>query len=431
MRRTWNRLVVAVTTTVLWALPVSVSAQPTLTPWDAQDPVNKAETRQYLSLIWQAEAIGQQIDLGQFVFTNNLPDVMTLLVAPQKEVFEKLYEHRLDPHGLAGAPYGLNELMRDDPLVRAQFREFVLTDKISLGADADEAAIDKHLMMIMDAVLEQGEFKLETFAVVNGGLQSTKMEVVKNPGTIAPPTNPPNTPTQFKCDLEWWARRAFLECMNDNWDDPLLYLRENNLDPNDPLWPRKRRPVPRFDCDDFTDAIIEWLRRRLEEIYGPGNIKFEHLIFGWQCPVPNTNPQQWKKPIGHSMPLIERDGKFYLVDPYTGETYGPFNTREEAYKKALELYMKCPGGRPVGNPEYWPPGWRPGWEPKPWWTDREMQKRFCERLRACCGLPVLNPPNCPPTTVPGITPPTSLSPCNFRDYMPPGTFIDPGANCDR
>ena len=181
--------------------------------------------------------------------------------------------------------------------------------------------------------------------------------------------------------------------------------------------------------------MIQWLKRRLEEIHGPGTIKFENLIFGWECPDNTTTPPTWKK-TGHAMPLVERDGKFYLIDPYTGETYGPFNTREEAFKKALDLFMRCTGGRPLGlpdykNPDYWPPGYRPEWEPKPWWSDREMQKHFCERLAACCGSAIPTPPNCPPSTAPGGTAPSVLTPCNFRDYMPPGTYIDPAANCDR
>lgn len=40
-------------------------------------------------------------------------------------------------------------------------------------------------------------------------------------------------------------------------------------------------------------------------------------------------------------------------------------------------------------------------------------------------------PNCPPSTIPSGPAPTVLTPCNFRDYMPPGTFVDPAANCDR
>lgn len=183
-------------------MSLSTFAQPIPTPWDSENPANIAETRQFMSLIWQAEITGQQIDLSQFVFTNDLPDIMGLLVAPQKEVFEKLYSHRLDPHGLSGPPYGLNELMRDDPAVRAQFRDCVLTDKITLGPDADQQAADKHLLMIIDGIFEQAEFKIEGFQIVGDELESTKLEVIKIPGTVPPPTNPATSPTQFECDLK-------------------------------------------------------------------------------------------------------------------------------------------------------------------------------------------------------------------------------------
>ncbi|MDP2323941.1 MAG: hypothetical protein Q8N51_07925, partial [Gammaproteobacteria bacterium] len=274
------------------------------------------------------------------------------------------------------------------------------------------------------------EFTVEAFQVIGQDVESTKLEVVKTPGTITPPVIPPTSPDQFKCDIDWWTLRSFFLCMTGDG----LYIPENNLDPSDPNWPKKRRPVPRFDCDDFSDAMIQWLLRRLEAIYGPGSVTAENLIFAWQCPDNSTTPPGWHKPIGHAMPLIQKDGKFYLIDPFTGKAYGPFNTREEAYKKALELFMRCEGGRPVGNPDYWVPGYRPGWEPKPWWTDWEMQKHFCERLKACCGSSLVPPgenlPTCPPSTTPGGVAPTVLTPCNFRDYMPPGTFVDPRANCD-
>ena len=173
-------------------MPESVFAQPVLTPWDADDPVNRQQTRQYLSLIWQAEVNGQQVDVSQFEFANDLPNIMGLLVAPQKEVFEKLYAHRLDPNGLNGDPYGLNELMRDDPLVRAQFREFVLTDKITLGPDSDPQAANKHLLMIIDGVFSQTEFKAEAFQFTGNQVESTKLEVVKNSGTGPPTSSPPS-----------------------------------------------------------------------------------------------------------------------------------------------------------------------------------------------------------------------------------------------
>ncbi|MDP1660852.1 MAG: hypothetical protein Q8L55_02960, partial [Phycisphaerales bacterium] len=161
-KMTVNKFLVAVIVLFMHCFTaLTASAQPQPTPWDADDPVNKAQTRQYLSLIWQAEINGQQVDLSQFEFSNDLPEVMGLLVGPQKEVFEKLYSHRLDPHGLQGLPYGLNELLRDDATVRAQFREFVLTDKITLGPDADPEAANKHLLMIMDGIFAQAEFTVE------------------------------------------------------------------------------------------------------------------------------------------------------------------------------------------------------------------------------------------------------------------------------
>ncbi|NUQ68884.1 MAG: hypothetical protein HUU18_11490 [Phycisphaerales bacterium] len=403
-------------------------AQHQPTGWDPEDATNKTQTRQYLSLIWQAQMNGQPVDMSQFVFTNALPEVMSLLVGPQREVFESLYVHRLDPHGLAGAPYGLNDLLRDDAGVRAQFREFVLTDKITLGPDADPEAAAKHLLMIMDGIFAQSEYRVESFQINGEEVESTNLELVKYPGELDPLSTPLPDPSQFECDLRWWVERSFFECMANG--VPRLFIPEINLDPEDPNGHRKFRPVPRFDGDDITDAMIQWLLRRLEALYGPGSFGVEHLVFTWQCPDYSTTPPGWRAPVGHSLPLIERGGKYYLIDPSTGEVYGPFNTREEAYRKALALFMTCPGGRALGNPEYWPPGFRPEYEPSPWWTDWEMQRHFCQRLAACCGTPIPTPPTCPPSTIPGGLLPSMLTPCNFRDYMPRGTYVDPRAECN-
>lgn len=416
---------------VLLAIGLSAvrsAAQPLPTHWDPEDPVNKAQTRQYLSLIWQAEINGQPVDVSQFEFTNRLPEIMGLLVVPQREVFEKLYVHRLDPHGEQGLPYGLSDLMRDDAGVRAQFREFVLTDKITLGPDADPEAAARHLLMIMDGIFSQAEFRVESFQFIGEDVESTSLEVVKYPGAVIFPGDPPADPAQFECDLRWWVKRSMFECMIQGM--PRLYIPDGEYDPEDPDSERTNKPTPRFDSDDITDAMIQWLLRRLELLYGPGSFGVEHMVIAWQCPDYSTTPPGWGPPASHSMPLVARGGKYYLIDPYTGEVYGPFTTREEAYQKALALFMRCTGGRPTGNPEYWPPGFRPEYEPAPWWTDWRMQRHFCLRLQACCGTPLISTPLCPPETVPGVIAPYVLRPCNFVDYMPRGIYLDPRAVCD-
>jgi hypothetical protein len=54
LSRSAFRLVVALSALI----PQSAFAQPVLTPWDACAPINRQQTRQYLSLIWQAEING-------------------------------------------------------------------------------------------------------------------------------------------------------------------------------------------------------------------------------------------------------------------------------------------------------------------------------------------------------------------------------------
>ncbi len=142
---------------------------------------------------------------------------------------------------------------------------------------------------------------------------------------------------------------------------------------------------------------------------------------------------------GDAITVVIMNGLYYLIDPYTGQTHGPYSTMKDANDAAIAIAhqfgMLCQGWKPSGPPLTWPPGQHPSPnEPKPWWDYKDMQDRFCEKLRQCCNeIPTwyTPPANCTPTTLPdGSTPSNPSSPCDkIKPYMPPGTFVDPNVVC--
>lgn len=432
----------AFVTVLALMVALTARAQDVATGWDSSDPVNKAELRIYLATVYQFEQAGQVWpDADLFWFTNTPPDHRMVMLAPAVEVFGELYKHRLDPWGEAGQPYSLFDLMRDDPAVASKFKHYTLTGEFTTGSEDDPEVLAKHLAMAIEAITESEEYKLDDFMADGDGFKSVNL-VKQQPTT--PPAQAPTMPTpvtvppgdqQFHCDLQAWVKRSLLACMKSKG----LYKGENHRDPNNP------NPRGRFDCDDFSYAMIQWLLKYLKQQYP--NMDVKSFGFYWKCPkldangnpVLDPNGQPVYTDQGHAMTIVIMNGLYYLIDPYTGQTHGPYSTLKDANDAAIAIAhqsgMLCQGWKPGGPPLTWPPGQHPSPnEPKPWWDYKDMQERFCEKLRQCCNeIPnwYTPPTNCTPTTLPdGSTPSNPSSPCDkIRPYMPPGTFIDPNVVC--
>ncbi len=412
------------------------------TRWDRTDPTNKAELRIYLATMYQASQNWQEWeDADLFWFTNTPPDSRLVMLAPALDVFTELYAHKLDPSGTYVAPYTILDLMRDDPAVDARFKRYTLTGEIETTSTDDAEMMMKHVQMAAEAIATSEEYSLEECMVSSGCFKT--VELVKQPATT-PPAPQPTIPTpipvppglqQFDCDLRAWVARSLLACMKSKG----LYKGENSRDPNRP------NPRGRFDCDDFADAMAAWLEKYLKQLYP--NMDVKGFGFMWKCPKLDSNDNPVLDPNGqpvytddgHAMVLVTIDGKFYLIDPYTGTVYGPYLTNADAYDAAIALASQtnslCQGWKPGTGPFTWPPHERPGSiEPKPWWKWKDMQERFCNALRQCCNeIPTwyTPPTNCTPATLPdGSTPATPHDPCSkIGQYVPPGTFIDPNIQC--
>lgn len=120
---------------------------------------------------------------------------------------------------------------------------------------------------------------------------------------------------------------------------------------------------PGFDCDDYAEAMAEWLRRKYP------NAELWTLGYFWFGD-------------GHAVTVIRIDGYFYMIDPQTGVISGPFATTDEVHASVKKLmkdwYGVSPGwADPFERYRWRDPSARPELiEPGPWYTDPEIKEHF-------------------------------------------------------
>lgn len=379
--------------------------------WDASNPTNRAESRQYAAIVWQAEDLGQPVEPGIFTFTNPTPDALLVTLSAEIALFERLYVSRLGALNSQGEPYSILDLMRDTPAIDAQFREYVLTGSIQ-PLPGESMAEFAHLEMATDAITSQQRYAVDQVSAQQGTLLSVNLRFIRSPqtgfeGDPQPsaeepvPQVPLEAGDDFGCVLRWFMSRSHLDCMYGKG----LYQQGNQgID---------------FDCDDFTDVTLWWLRH-FQVADGKA------VLIRWFC-----NGQY----AGHWMPYVVRDGKFYLIDPYTAKVHGPFNTFDRMVAAAMQLFVpaNCPdfkslsaiavqprpngGVQGTGNHAY-------PYEALPWWHSWTMRQRFCEKLAECCGA-IGFVPNCP--APPGMPP--IQDPCQMLHYVPGDGVVPEGHLC--
>lgn len=444
-------------------LSIGVFATPAMSQsvspsWDADDPTNVAERRQWLALAWnESRTPAQEQEYQSFTFTNEMPDAGLTLVFGELAVFANLYANRLDPAGVGGQRYGILDLLNDDAAVANKFKIFATTGQIVTGLDDDPSVLAKHLEMILDSVGEDGKYSLDGLAFEDGAFVSEKLGLKEYEAQVSPPTNPapattPDPLKQFKCDLDYWVKKSLLACMASRPGPNKLFTPENN-----PL--EQKKAIPRFDCDDFTDAMIWFLRKRLKAIYPTAEIN--GLAYFWYCQEvdaqgnnvigPDGKPKRTSQ--GHAIVIIRMDGKYWYVDPQSGDLKGPFDSTADVYDQVYATFAPCsckapvicksvpmphanpPTGPQPGPPPYWPnpteyqPGQRTPADPsKPGLDYDDIQRKFCEFLQwACANCPVTAQPGCTPSSLP---PGTNPDPCtSLRPYTKPGTVIPQGNPC--
>ena len=306
------------------------------------------------------------------------------------------------------APYSLFDLTRDNQTVRNRFKKYLVTGEL-VTPHGEILATVRHLELLADALAGRLGYSVEAISIDETGVRSIALET-PSPEQDEPVEVPASDSTleRVRCDLRDLAHRSMFACMTSRG----LYAKENP------------GGVGRFDCDDFADAMAEYLRRQLANRYPSADVKI--FFFAWTCPDRGA--------LGHSMPVVIIDGKYYLIDPYSADVMPPHETLESVWHEALRLFMQCPGGIPAGTPFLYPPGDRSPWpaESKPWWHYEDMQRRFCSILTACCaevsGL-VQNESECGPSAT-NDSPSTAndgSDEWSICDYVPRRTWISPNA----
>jgi hypothetical protein len=236
--------------------------------WDPSDPVNIADLRAFVATHWDGLWANDQSTLQylqshgvQSLFRNRLPTVFHTVYVPYLEVFGRIYAHRLQVSGSSDQHFELIDLMALDLDVRSQFKNYILTGKIESEITIDSAAFLEHYQLVVDATsgvqgITVTDAELDGGALVSDGLTVDSVEVV-------PPSNDcpdladadPASLSACVCRLQWLARASPLACMKRNglWQaDP--------YDHGDPVPPGDACRGGAFDCDDFTDAMIRWLK---------------------------------------------------------------------------------------------------------------------------------------------------------------------------
>jgi hypothetical protein len=423
--------------------------------WDPANPVDFAERQNWLALNWNENRTpAQQADLDAFSFTNAMPDFAPTMLANELAVFTDLYSDRLQVSAANGY-YGILDLLNDDAEIRAKFQVFAMTGQFVTDANDGETLLIKHVQMIADAISNQQKFVLDGFDVVDGAVLSQKLRSQQQPANPTVPPTPVTPPAleQFECDLKYWIDQSRLGCGLGHSDRPALYEGENtNI--NNPT------AQPRFDCDDFTDALNYFLQRRLKKIYPDAEIG--GFGYFWYCtvidpatgqPVIGPDGKPKRKIAGHAITYVLKDGKYWLVDPQNGVLRGPYDNLKDCYDDAFKSYSSCkcengetcksepyptnpapynPGDPAVPNPFIYKPGIRLPAEPqKPGLEYQEIQERLCKFLQwACAHCNTIAPPNqCVPSGLPADVNP---DPCDsVRPYTKPGTFIPTSNPCYR
>jgi hypothetical protein len=362
--------------------------------WDLLDPINRVETRMYFSLVWSAEELG--VPVPDFTFTNTLPGLMAATILPEIEVFSALYFHRLNLDRQNGSLYTLNDLLADDPEIRAEFRIYVTTGKLAPRVELDPQAFVAHCDMIVDALTSESHYSVQSVEQVGPGVvESTDLRPViddtvtavtePDPGEVAP------TEAEVNCALRWLSLATNFQCMYTSLYHAIL-----------------TGPVD-FDCDDFADALLRYF-------LSSGRLP------GWSGRIGTVHWEENGKAKGHAVPvLVDPQGHFWFIEPKTGKVYGPFLTEELLLK---DIEVQCvPRGRVPG---FLPTKIHPMLdrnleglygEQAPWWTSDTVRQRFCAQLARCCeSTPRIH--GCSPGNLIPHPPWPSFDHCHGNNYLP-------------
>ncbi len=373
-----------------------------LVGWDLADPVNHADSREFFAGLWAAEDAG--LPPPEFEFTNTPPGLMLAMLLPELEVFTEIYGHRLQLDFDAGERYLVTDLIADDAEVRAEFRAFVLTGKLAPRPEIDAAAYLTHYQLVLDAVTVQQRASVVSVESLGMLLESEGLSVEATGPMVdeePSPVQPESLDSEnvLRCALQFLTKRSLLaaDCFRKRRNQGGLYEQTAN------------GPQPDFDCDDFSDALIRFLEKKLPSDWG-----LYHGLVYLTC---------GDKKLGHAVVIVKQpNGRYRWINPFQhgSDQVSPksFPTWEDALRDVvIRRYPNC--------------NWHPkltklvvptvrgiqdevkGEQP-PWFTDPMRRRRFCEQLAKCC-VKRVGLGGC---TLPNWIDSAEVADCNADDYLP-------------
>jgi hypothetical protein len=290
------------------------------------------------------------------------------------ELFRALYIHRLAPQ-TPGGPATIYDLLETNTQVALLFKHWTLTHQLATVEAWDPIAHQKHITMVIDAVITKQYASTRGVPLFQPGLlisDRTEIEVWAgvpwNYLGAPPPAGVPDPITRE-------TQKSVEDCVANEsgkltgpWPSGKKLYKSDKL----ATWFGLVSGTPGFDCDDFADAIGAYLTK------GKAGASYCTVYTSWIATDPSNGKKKGK--VGHLVTMIKAGGKYWLVDAQTGATSGPFDAGTPPDASTVTGgYSKKPGSD-YTDPKPIPPNDRSRWsgEPPPWHTSREMKECFNE-----------------------------------------------------
>lgn len=325
--------------------------------WPEPNEAQLQELQQWAAYFWHWRETGEVLPGADGFQFSVAPGGGFCGLQPTIVLFEYLYADQLTEE------YTIWELIVDNPAIYAAFKQHSLTGELS--TELWDPATELHWDMVIRAadgvidIADCDEMEYDSVGDLEVGIggegltSNVLLKKKKKPCPVPPDGDGDGVPDIWE---ELWRK------IRDGVRDSGLGF--HDCYQSDSSWPWGK---PGFDCDDYAEAMIHWLRHYLEQDY-PG-IDVYFLWVTWYGD-------------GHAMVVIEENGVYFLVDPQTGQTLGPFSSWAEMVAAAWD-FMKVWYG--VDDP--WLPSAkkrtsRPWNEPSPWYDDPERLQEFID----CMGI---------------------------------------------
>lgn len=346
----------------------SVEAQILPPPADLEQRIRN-EVEQWTPLFWQVRETGilpPQGQTFQFTVLPYLPREWDPF-GPAFAIFEKLYASRLQPNPHAGPVYLLDDLLRDDPQVLAEFRQYTLTGTLSTS-DEDSFVFIEHLDLVAQAYAHPEDHPEFACVYMDGegnliseGLSPPSADESDEGGVQ--PLDGDDVPQDIK-DLKKWLE----DQLEDSDLDGVEYIKDQ------PFW------FPGFDCDDYAEAYWAWLKNHGLDTKYPGIQSQSLWMYWWHTWGVGKGGKHGK--AGHAVLMITYNGYYFVIDPMSGEVYGPFPSTTPLEDIDWIPFLDPTPGQPDDDvlPLRTPdsitphdPRDRPWTDPNPWHEDQDMR----------------------------------------------------------